>query len=468
MFKLPTVKGLSYERQNVWEKINDEEKETTLSFSQDYKNFLNQAKTEREAISFCLNFVQARGFKDILSVEKLIPGDKVYLEKNQKAIVLAVIGKKPFTEGLNIIGAHIDSPRLDLKPQTLYEKENLGLLKTHYYGGIKKYQWTSIPLSLHGVVIKSDGSKVDFVIGEKESDPVFTITDLLPHLAKDQMDKKMGEAITGESLNILCGSLPVIDKEVKEKVKGYILEYLHSNYGIIEEDFISAEVEAVPSWLARDIGFDRSLIGSYGQDDRVCAYTSIRAIVDAEIPETTSLVILADKEEIGSSGNTGMMSSLLENAVAEIAVRLNGGNYNELLLRRTLANSKALSADVNAGMDPNYDDVMEKMNAAKLGYGLVLTKYTGSRGKSGSNDAHAEFMGYIRNMFNRENVNWQTGELGKIDQGGGGTIAYLMASSGMNVVDCGVALLGMHSTFEVAAKTDIYMAYKGYKAFLKG
>ena len=468
MFKLPTVKGLSYERQNVWEKINDEEKEATLSFSQDYKNFLSQAKTEREAVSFCLDFVQARGFKDILSVEKLIPGDKVYLEKNQKAMVLAVIGNKPFTEGLNIIGAHIDSPRLDLKPQTLYEKENLGLLKTHYYGGIKKYQWTSIPLSLHGVVIKSDGSKVDLVIGEKESDPVFTITDLLPHLAKDQMEKKMGEAITGESLNILCGSLPVIDKEVKEKVKGYILEYLHSNYGIIEEDFISAEIEAVPSWAARDIGFDRSLIGSYGQDDRVCAYTSIRAIVDAEILKTTSLVILADKEEIGSSGNTGMMSSLLENAVAEIAVRLNGVSYNELLLRRTLANSKALSADVNAGIDPNYDDVMEKMNAAKLGYGLVLTKYTGARGKSGSNDAHAEFMGYIRNLFNRENVNWQTGELGKIDQGGGGTIAYLMAKSGMNVVDCGVALLGMHSTFEVAAKTDIYMAYKGYKAFLKG
>ena len=465
---MATVKGLSYERQNVWEKINNEEKEATISFSEDYKNFLNQAKTEREAVRFCLDFVQARGFKNILTVEKLTLGDKVYLEKFGKAIVLAVVGNRPITEGLNIIGAHIDSPRLDLKPQTLYEKENLGLLKTHYYGGIKKYQWTSIPLSLHGVVIKSDGSKVDLVIGEKESDPVFTITDLLPHLAKDQMEKKMSEAITGESLNILCGSLPVTDEEIKEKVKGYILEYLHSNYGIIEEDFISAEIEAVPSWVARDIGFDRSLIGSYGQDDRVCAYTSLRAIVDAGVPEITSVVILADKEEIGSSGNTGMMSNLLENAVAEIAVRLNGSNYNELLLRRTLANSKALSADVNAGMDPNYDDVMEKMNAAKIGYGLVITKYTGTRGKSSSNDAHAEYMGHIRNLFNGENVTWQTGELGKIDQGGGGTIAYLLAASGMNVVDCGVALLGMHSTFEVASKTDIYMAYKGYKAFLKG
>ena len=468
MYRLATVKGLSYERQNVWEKINDEEKEATLSFSQDYKNFLNQAKTEREAARFCLDFVQARGFKDILTVEELIPGDMVYLFKNGKAIIMAVIGNRTLTEGLNIIGAHIDSPRLDLKPQTLYEKENLGLLKTHYYGGIKKYQWTSIPLSLHGVVIKSDGSKVDLIIGEKESDPVFTITDLLPHLAKDQMEKKMSEAITGESLNILCGSLPVTDVEVKEKVKGYILEYLYSNYGIIEEDFVSAEIEAVPSWGARDIGFDRSLVGSYGQDDRVCAYTSLRALVDAGIPKTTSLVILVDKEEIGSSGNTGMMSSLLENAVAEIVVRLNGGNYNGWLLRRALANSKALSADVNAGIDPNYDEDMEKMNAAKLGYGLVLTKYTGAKGKSGSNDAHAEYMGYIRNLFNAENVTWQTGELGKIDQGGGGTIAYLMAASGMSVLDCGVALLGMHSTFEVAAKTDIYMAYKGYKAFLKG
>ncbi|ACV65020.1 peptidase M18 aminopeptidase I [Desulfofarcimen acetoxidans DSM 771] len=462
---MANINGLFYERKNVWERIDDDEKEAVLSFCEDYKIFLNKVKTEREAVQFCSEFVQAKGFKDISTIEKLKPGDSVFVEKNQKALVMAVIGSRPIVEGLNLIGAHIDSPRLDLKPQTLFEKENLGLLKTHYYGGIKKYQWTSIPLSLHGVIIKSDGSKFDFIIGEKEDESVFTITDLLPHLAKEQMEKKMSEAIPGESLNILCGSNPVTDKNIKEKVKAYILEYLYSNYGIIEEDFISAEIEAVPAWGARDIGFDRSLIGSYGQDDRVCAFTSMKALVDAGIPETTSLVILADKEEIGSNGNTGMMSTLLENSVAEIAAKLNPGDCSELLLRRVLAKSKALSADVNAGLDPNYEDVMEKMNAAKLGYGLVITKYTGSRGKSSSNDANAEFIAYIRNLLNKENIIWQTGELGKIDQGGGGTIAYLMAASGMDVVDCGVALLGMHSTFEVAAKTDIYMAYKGYKAF---
>ncbi len=459
-------KKLFYERQNVWEKLNDQEKKNVYDFAQDYKEYLNKAKTERESVWYSIDYANTRGFKDLLKTEKLVPGDKVYFNKNNKALVMAVIGEKPLEEGLNIIGSHIDSPRLDLKPQPFYEKEGLALMKTHYYGGIKKYQWTSIPLALHGIVVKNDGTMVNIVIGEDEGDTVFTITDLLPHLAKEQMEKKMNEAVTGESLNILCGSLPVIDQDIKEKVKHVVLEYLYSTYGTIEEDFISAEIEAVPAWPARDIGFDRSLVGGYGQDDRVCAYTSLRAITDIKKPDRTSVIILADKEEIGSSGNTGMMSSFFENAVAELVFRA-GGSYSDLVLRRTLANSRALSADVNAGIDPNYEHVMEEMNAARIGYGLVITKYTGSRGKNSANDAHAEFVGQVRQLFNKYNVGWQTGELGKVDQGGGGTIAAFMAALGMNVVDCGVALLGMHSTFEIAAKTDIYMAYKGYKAFLE-
>lgn len=457
---------LAYRRQSAWERMSESEKNLSSAFNEDYKAFLSAFKTEREVTAATENILHKAGFRHLEGYNRLRPGDRVYTVNRHKTVVAAIIGKEPFGGGMNIIGAHIDSPRLDLKPQPIYEEEGLVFLKTHYYGGIKKYQWLSVPLSLHGVVVKSDGTAINLVIGEDPGEPVFTVSDLLPHLAKDQMNKKMIDAIPGESMNVLAGGIPLRDQEIKDRFKLAILEHLNKLYDIVEEDLISAEIELVPAWPAKDIGFDRSFIGGYGQDDRVCAYTSLRALVEINVPAQTSLVVLADKEETGSSGNTGMESAFFTNVVAEIVSRF-VPVYYDLLPKRVLANSRALSADVNVALDPNYGDVVEKANTARLGCGLVLTKYTGSRGKYSTSDAHAETVAYVRRVFNDAGVVWQTGELGKVDQGGGGTIAHLMAAHGMDVLDCGVALLGMHSPFEVASKADIYMAYKGYKAFLE-
>ncbi|MFZ5987883.1 MAG: aminopeptidase, partial [Bacillota bacterium] len=351
------------------------------------------------------------------------------------------------------------------KPNPMYETNDMVFLKTHYYGGIKKYQWVTIPLSMHGVVVKKDGSVVEIVIGEDEKDTVFTITDLLPHLAADQMQKKMSEGITGEGLNILSGSIPYKDEKVKEKVKLNILKLLNDKYGIVEEDFLSAEIEMVPAFKALDVGFDKSMVGAYGQDDRVCAYTSLRSTVDLDKVDRTAVCVLTDKEEIGSMGNTGAQSSFLENFIADICA-LSTDKYSDLILRRCLSNSKVLSADVNAAIDPNFEGVYDKLNSAFIGKGIVLQKYTGARGKAGASDASAEFVGEVRRLFNNNQIIWQAGELGKVDQGGGGTIAQFLANMGMDVIDCGVAVLSMHAPFEVTSKVDVYMAYKAYKTFL--
>jgi len=457
--------SLAYRRQNVWDRLQQNEISFVAAFCEEYKTFLNTAKTEREAVAAVQGHLTAAGFHPLEKTSLLRPGDKVYATTRGKALTVAVIGKKPVAGGLNIIGAHLDSPRLDLKPQPLYEEEGMALFKTHYYGGIKKYQWLSVPLALHGVVVKVDGRVIPIVIGEKPGEPVFTVSDLLPHLAKDQMEKKMADAVPGESLNILVAGIPAGGEELKDRFKLAVLEKLNQWYGITEEDLISAEIELVPAWPARDVGLDGSFVGSYGQDDRVCAFAALRALTELNNPEQTAVLVLADKEETGSSGNTGMESAFFTNNIAEIAARCMPG-YSELALRRILANSRALSADVNVALDPNYGEVVEKMNAARLGGGVVVTKYTGSRGKYSTSDAHAEMVADIRRIFNNAGVVWQTGELGKVDQGGGGTIAHLMAAHGMDVIDCGVALLGMHSTFEIVSKADIYMAYKGYKSFL--
>jgi aspartyl aminopeptidase len=459
---------LSYEAKSAWDKYSRDDLKEVFSFSEDYKLFLDNAKTEREAVEIIVKWAQENRFQSLDELIKnnpgLKPGDRIYVDNKGKGVILAVIGKQDISKGVRVIGAHLDAPRLDLKQNPLYEDEGLAMLKTQYYGGIKKYQWLMRPLALYGVVINSKGEKLKIVIGEKEDDPVFTITDLLPHLAKDQMDKKLRDAIPGESLNVLVGSIPVDDKDVKKKVKYTVLKYLWDNYEMVEEDFISAEFELVPAGKARDIGFDKALVGAYGQDDRVCSYATIRAINEIKEPEFTSIALLVDKEEIGSNGNTGMQGSFFINVIAEL-IGLSNHQYNELNLRRCLALTKGLSADVNAGLDPNFIDVLDKLNAARIGYGLVITKYTGSGGKYSANDANAEFVGEVRNLFNGEGVVWQTGALGKVDQGGGGTIAQFMAQYGMEVLDCGVALLGMHAPMEVASKADIYEAYKGYKAF---
>ncbi|MGQ9824404.1 MAG: aminopeptidase [Desulfotomaculales bacterium] len=459
-------KEKTQEGKHVWDRLEEEERRAALAFNERYREFLSVAKTERETVNFIAEKARDHGFAPLQNFARLKANDRVFLIGRGKITALAVIGTEPLEKGLNIVGAHVDTPRLDLKPKPLYEEAALALFKTHYYGGIKKYQWVAIPLALHGVVVKGDGQVIPIVIGERSDDPVFTVTDLLPHLAKDQMEKKMSEGITGEALNILVGGLPVADREVKERVKKAVLEHLARNYGVTEEDFVSAELEAVPAWPARDVGFDRSLVGGYGQDDRSSVYPALAAILEQSDLSRTAVALFADKEEIGSAGNTGMQSAFLVNFVAEIAGRCLA-QYSDLTLRRILNNSRALSADVTGGLDPSYPDVMDKHNAPLLGHGVVITKYTGARGKSGASDAHPEFVAFVRGLFDREGVVWQTGELGKVDQGGGGTIAYLLAQHGMDVLDCGVPLLGMHSPFEIASKADIYMAYKGFKAFLR-
>jgi aspartyl aminopeptidase len=453
---------------SAWERIGPGEREAVFNFCLDYRAFLDAAKTERECVAIIRKLAEERGYQPISALagkKGLKPGQRIYAEWKEKAIALIVAGKEPPDKGIRIIGSHVDSPRLDLKPNPLYEDGGMALLKTHYYGGIKKYQWPSIPLALHGVVVTAEGNRVPIAIGEDQADPVFTITDLLPHLAKDQMAKRMPEAIPGEALNLIAGGIPVADEEIKEKVKLQVMDYLNREYGLVEEDFISAELSAVPAGGARDVGLDRSFLGGYGQDDRVCAYTAMRAIFDQKSPQHTIMALFVDKEEVGSTGNTGIQSKYFENTVLELCQLTNVPHHQ---WRTVMARSKALSADVNGGIDPNFEGVWDKRNNSWMGQGVVLTKYTGSGGKSNANDASAEYVGEIRQLFNRQKVAWQIGELGKVDQGGGGTIAHYMAVYGMDVVDCGPAILGMHSPFEVASKVDIYMTYRAYAAFFSG
>jgi aspartyl aminopeptidase len=453
---------------NVWDKIDKEETEEVFQINEDYKEFLDKGKTERESIKEIIKRAEEKGFKSIEEILKentrLLPGDKIYINNKGKGAALFVIGKNHIEKGMNIIGSHIDSPRLDLKQNPLYEDSDLAFLKTHYYGGVKKYQWVALPLALHGIILKKSGERIDVSIGEDHDEPVFYITDLLPHLAKDQMSKTLSDGISGEGLNILVGSIPFNDKDIKDKIKFNILKILYEKYGMIEEDFIAAELELVPAGKARDLGFDRSLVMAYGHDDRVCAYTSLKAILDIEEVDTTAVALFVDKEEIGSVGNTGMEAAFFENGLMEI-VNLLEGEYNLSIVKKALSNSKALSADVAAGYDPNYSDVYEKLNTAFMGKGITIVKYTGSRGKGGCNDANSEFVNYVRSIFNKNNIVWQSGELGKVDQGGGGTIAYILARHGMEVLDCGVPVLSMHAPYEVVSKADVYMTYKGYKAF---
>ncbi len=455
-------KRLTLKNELVWDKLGVKERKEVFSFAENYKEFLDRAKTEREAVNEIINFARKNDFRDI---NDSLEGNKFFKVNRNKGIALAVLGEKPLTEGVRIVCSHLDSPRLDLKQNPLYEKTDLAFLKTHYYGGIKKYHWVSRSLALHGKIVKKDGTELDLKIGENPDDPVFTITDLLPHLAKKvQFEKKFSEAIIGENLNLLSGSIPFPDQEAKERMKLQILEFLNNKYGLIEEDFVSAEIEIVPAEKARDIGWDRSLIGAYGQDDRVCTYASLEAIVNMNSPKTTVISLFVDKEEIGSDGNTGAKSRFLEVFIDEL---IDAGGMKKKVgdVRKILWNAKAISADVNGALDPDYESVHEKRNAARLGFGLCITKFTGSGGKYSSSDASAEYLGWIRNMFNKNKVIWQTGELGKVDEGGGGTIAKYLASYGMEIVDCGTSLLGMHSPFEVSSKADVYMTYRGYETF---
>lgn len=464
-------------RENAWTAYNQEELAKLEALCQDYKKYLDQGKTERECVDETVRLAREKGYVSLQEIQasgkKLMPGDKVYNICMNKMIALFMVGQEPWKEGMRILGAHIDSPRLDIKQNPLYEDTELAYLDTHYYGGIKKYQWVTIPLALHGVVVKKDGTRVNLCIGEKEEDPVVFVSDLLIHLAGEQMEKKARLVIEGENLDVLVGSRPLAqepgeDEEAKaqdkEKVKQQILNLLKNQYNIEEEDFLSAEIEVVPADKARDCGLDRSMIMAYGQDDRVCAYTSLAAMLETETQKYTCCCLLVDKEEIGSVGATGMQSRFFENTVAELMEC--AGEYSELDLRRCLSRSKMLSSDVSAAYDPLYASFFEKRNAAYFGKGLVLNKYTGSRGKSGSNDANAEYLAELRGVFDSQGVAFQTAELGKIDVGGGGTIAYIIALYGMEVVDSGVAVLNMHAPMEVTSKADVYEAKKGYQAFL--
>ena len=455
-------------RENVWKNYNEKEKEELEKLCADYMQFLSDCKTERECVKDIVQRAKLAGYKSLEEVmeqkKRLQSGDKVYAVCMQKAVALFCIGTEPMEKGLNILGAHIDSPRLDVKQNPLYEDGDMAYLDTHYYGGIKKYQWVTLPLAIHGVVVKKDGSSVQIHIGEKEEDPVFCVSDLLIHLAGEQMEKKAGKVIEGENLDLLVGSIP-LESEEKDAVKKGVLAILSKEYGMEEEDFISAELEIVPAGKARELGFDRSMILSYGQDDRVCAFTSLDAMLAVDAPKRTSCCLLVDKEEIGSVGATGMRSRFFENSLAEVMALT--GEYQELALRRALKNSKMLSSDVNAGFDPLYAASFDKKNASYCGSGMVISKYTGSRGKSGSNDANAEYLAQLRSIFDQNHAHYQTAELGKVDAGGGGTIAYIAALYCMNVIDCGVAVLSMHAPWEVTSKADVYEAQKCYVAFLQ-
>jgi aspartyl aminopeptidase len=446
----------------VWDKVDSAERAAIFAYCDHYQTFLDRAKTEREAVQEIARQVQALGFVDLTGK---VPGPKGFYNYKGKSIALVVQGKQPLSAGLRLVGSHIDSPRLDLKPYPIYEDTDLAFLKTHYYGGIKKYQWLARPLALHGVVLKADGSTVELKIGEDPADPVFTVLDLLPHLArKAQMDKKVADAFEGEKLNILAGSLPLGDNETKERFKLHFLKLLEERYGISEEDFISAEVEAVPAGPARDLGWDRSLVGAYGQDDRACAYAELAAILDIQEPEHTCVALFYDKEETGSDGNTTAKTCILEEIV-ELLLERNGESPQGR--RRVLMASRALSADVTGGIDPDFPEVHEKRNANRLGYGVGLHKYGGSGGKYATSDANAEYVAWLRRIFQENGVIWQAGELGKVDEGGGGTIAKYLAIHGLEIIDCGTPLLSMHSPFEVASKADLYMTFKAYQAFFQ-
>lgn len=448
-----------------WDTLSVDIKQDITRFNDEYIHFLNRSKTEREATSFITEILDKNGFVNIKDKMILVPGDKVYYVNRAKSVYAAVLGSKPVEAGLNIIGSHIDSPRLDLKPNPLYEDTGFAYFKTHYYGGVKKYQWTTIPLSIHGVIVKANGEKITINIGEDDEDPIFTITDLLPHLAQEQMEKKLKDGVAGEDLNLLIGSIPIGDEKVTERIKLNILKILNDKYGITEKDFVSSELELVPAFKARSLGFDRSMVAAYGQDDKICAYTSLRALLDTVTPVKTAVCIFADKEEIGSMGNTGMESHVFDTFISELLNKTNTNRPN--LLDKVFCNSKMLSADVDAGLDPIYASVSEKNNAAYLGKGVGLNKYTGARGKSGASDANAEFVAQIRNIFESNNIMYQVSELGKVDTGGGGTIAYILANKGVDVIDCGVPVLSMHAPYEVTSKFDVYEAYRAYAAFWK-
>ncbi len=459
---------LKKEYKTTWSQYTEEDLKALFEYGERYKAFLSECKTERECVRTLVKYAEKEGYQNI---EKLIrekaqvgPGAKVYANYKDKTLILFCVGEESLEEGLNLLGAHLDSPRLDLKPNPLYEDSELAMLKTHYYGGVKKYQWVALPLAIHGVIAKKDGTIVNVNIGEAETDPVVGISDLLIHLAKEQMDKKLGEAIGGEDLNICLGSMP-LEGEEKRAVKANVLKLLNEKYGIDEEDLVSSEIEIVPAGKARDYGLDRSMIIGYGQDDRVCAYASFEAQLEVKHPKKTTACVLVDKEEIGSVGASGMQSKFFENSVAELLNLV--GQYSSLKLRRALAHSKMLSSDVTAGYDPNHPTVLEKQNAAYFGKGVVFNKYTGARGKSGSNEANAEYLAELRHIMAENKVTWQTSELGRIDLGGGGTIAYILANYGMDVIDCGVAVHSMHAPWEVTSKADLYEMRKAYIAFLQ-
>ena len=456
-------KKLFNQKKDGWDDLKDNTKEEVFELSKNYINFLNKAKTEREFIKEARKLADANGYKDIMEFNKLNPGDKVYFVNRDKSMYLAIIGENSIEEGLHIIGSHVDSPRLDLKPNPLYEDTGLAYFKTHYYGGIKKYQWTTIPLSMHGVIVKTNGEKIEINIGESEDDPIFTITDLLPHLAQDQMKKSLSTGVEGENLNLLIGSIPYGDEKISERVKLNILNILNQKYGITETDLTSAEIELVPAFKARSLGFDGSMVAAYGQDDKVCAYTSLHAMMELQNVKNTAVCILSDKEEIGSMGNTGMESHMFDFFISEILNKLQVNRPN--LLDKVFCFTKMLSSDVDAGYDPLYASVSDKFNAGFLGKGISLNKYTGARGKSGASDANAEYVAWVRNVFEKNDIKYQVAELGKVDIGGGGTIAYILANKGADVIDCGVPVLSMHAPYEVTSKYDIYSAYKTYKAF---
>lgn len=452
---------LFMEKKNSGLIMSEEEMKKADEFCEGYKSFLDKGKTEREAVAETVRLAEKQGFVPFDRTKTYKPGDKVYYNNRGKAVILSIIGKNPVAEGVNIVAAHIDSPRMDLKQCPLYENTELAFFKTHYYGGIKKYQWTAIPLALHGVIITADGKKIEVKIGEDENDPVFVVNDLLPHLADEQYKRPAPQLVKGEELNILIGSRPFRDDEISEKVKLNIMNILFEKYGIVEADFLSAELEAVPAYKAKDIGFDRSLIGAYGQDDRVCAYTALMATLDTkEIPSRTVVTVLTDKEETGSDGNTGLKSNYLRYFIEDLA-KLYGEEG-----RTVLSNSKCLSADVNAGFDPTFPDVLEARNCAYVNKGVVVTKFTGARGKSGTSDANAEFVAEVRSLFDKNNIIWQTGELGKVDLGGGGTVALYVANMNVDTIDVGVPVLSMHAPFETTAKNDVYMTYKAFSAFI--
>ena len=451
-------------KKNGWESVSEEEGRNIFNYCDGYMKFLNEAKTEREIVKRATEIAKENGYKEISEYSTLKAGDKVYYINKGKNLFLAVIGEENIENGINIVGSHADSPRLDLKPNPVYEDHGFAYFKTHYYGGIKKYQWTAIPLSIHGVVVKTNGEKVEINIGEKDDEPIFTITDLLPHLAQDQMEKKLKDGIEGENLNLLIGSIPYNDEKASEKVKLSILNIINRKYGIVEKDFLSAEIELVPALKCRSLGFDESLVVGYGQDDKVCVYTSLTAMLNVQNPKKTAVCIFADKEEIGSMGNTGMESNVFSTFMSEILNKLGVNRPN--LLDKMFCNSKMLSADVDAGFDPIYSQVSELNNASFLNKGVGVNKYTGARGKSGGSDANAEFVAYVRNVFESNNIAYQVAELGKVDVGGGGTIAYILANKGVEVLDCGIPVLSMHSPYEVTSKYDIYQAHRAYEAFL--